>query len=266
MAIIQSALLSKGRGSAGSVTFRRLNGKTVVSEKPLVVKNPDSFQQRRARMLFMAGGNYGWALSPYFATRDKLSGVRRDAGISKRGSKLLPIQDFIKRAVNLFKNDSQVFTQISSMAQDVPSNQVDYALKTAVVFNHSGPLFNAMKNIDVTGLPKENSVISLSQVSYSSGVAYVQGTIAEGAGVTSVNVKVYIILVSQSQGIVNRYLISRNVVATADEDGFIDIELPVQIPTGQNVHQIIAEVVPVVDVTGTENYLLAVGDNFLLNG
>lgn len=265
MAIIQSALLSKGRGSAGSVTFRRLNGKTVVSEKPITVKNPDSFQQRRARMFFMLGANAGWALSPYFQARDKMSGVRRATGISKRGSKLLPIQEFVKRTVNLVKNDSRVFTQISAYAHSVPSNQIDYALKTAVVDGNTSPIFQALAQLDVTGLPKENSGVSLGEISIDEGAVQAPITIVEGAGIAVVNVKVYLILVSVSEGAVNRYLVSRNLDNEFVQSGLNAVSVPVTIPTGQSVHQVIVEVVPVDAAAQTEIYSLAVGSNVLLN-
>ena len=47
-----SGIISKINGSAGNITFRRLNGETVVSEKVTQVRNPRSEAQMRTRTKF----------------------------------------------------------------------------------------------------------------------------------------------------------------------------------------------------------------------
>ena len=47
-----SGIISKINGSAGNITFRRLNGETVVSEKVTQVRNPRSEGQMRTRTRF----------------------------------------------------------------------------------------------------------------------------------------------------------------------------------------------------------------------
>lgn len=270
MAIIQSALLSKGRGSAGSVTFRRLNGKTVVSEKPLVVKNPDTFAQRRSRMIFMAGANEGWALSPYFAARPKLAGVRNSTGVSARGSKLLPLQDFIKRAVKAVKDDDPASTQLSSYAGSVPSNQVDYSIKGSVlVASAASPVAKALSSVDVTGLPGENSELAIGSISVGEGVVQFPVTVDSESGISSVRATVYVIVAVTSDGGINRYMITRTVGQTVQAEQPTNIQASIQVPQGQIVHRIIVEVVPTMDAGATNvlepNYALTVGADVLLN-
>lgn len=271
MAIIQSALLSKGRGSAGSVTFRRLNGKTVVSEKPLTVKNPDTVYQRRTRMLFMVGANQGWALNPYFAARPSLTAVRTSTGFSARGSKLLPLQDLIKRAVKIASESEPVRTQISAYASSVPSNQINYALRNAVLVGSTSPIFQALQNLDVTGLPRENSELAINSISVNGGQIQVPVTVNSGVNIEKVRATVYVIMVVASEGSVNRYMVTRTVEQTVQSGQPTNIQASVQVPQGQSIHRVIVEVVPVVDIDAGEatvleaNYALTVGDDVLLN-
>lgn len=267
MAIIQSALLSKGRGSAGSVTFRRLNGKTVVSEKPLVVKNPDTVYQRRTRMLFMVGANQGWALNPYFAARPKLTAVRTSMGVSARGSKLLPLQDFIKRAVKVVKDDEQARTQIASYASSVPSNQVDYALKNAVLVGSSSSIFQALQNLDVTGLPRENADFGINGINVDEGAIQVPITVRSVDTIEWVRVTVYVIVVVKSGDVINRYMVTRTLEQPPTAQGVLDIQTAVPVPEGQSIHRVIVEAVP---LTGEQpnlepNYALSIGADVLLN-
>ena len=272
MAIIQSALLSKGRGSAGSVTFRRLNGKTVVSEKPLTVANPDTFAQRRGRMLFMLGANEGWALNPYFAARPKLATVRSSTGVSARGSKLLPLQAYIKQAVKTLKEDSGVRGQVSSMAEAVPSKEFDYAAKRSVVYDNSSPVFQALEDLNSTGLPRENAEIAITNISVSQGQVQVPVSVVSGSGVVAVKATIYLIVVVMSGGSVNRYMITRTVEQDVQAGQPTNIQASITIPQGQSIHRAIVEVVPVMDVNlGEEtelepNYALTIGDDVLING
>ena len=271
MAIIQSALLSKGRGSAGSVTFRRLNGKTVVSEKPLVVKNPDTFYQRRSRMLFMLGANEGWALNPYFAARPKLAAVRSSSGVSARGSKLLPLQAYIKQAVKTLREDSGVYGQVSSMAEAVPSKEFDYAAKRSVVYDNSSPVFQALKNLEATGLPRENSELAINSISVNEGQIQVPVTVNSEANISKVRATVYVIMVVVSEGSVNRYMVTRTVEQGVQSGQPTNIQASIQVPQGQSIHRAIVEVVPIMDVDAGEatvlesNYALTVGVDVLLN-
>lgn len=267
MAIIQSALLSKGRGSAGSVTFRRLNGKTVVSEKPLVVKNPDTVSQRRTRMLFMVGANQGWALNPYFAARPSLTAVRTSTGFSKRGSKLLPIQDLIKRAVKIVGESDPARTQISAYASSVPSNQVNYALRNAVLIGSTSPIFQALQGLDVTGLPRENSELAINSISVDEGQIEVPITVKPVTDIMSVRVTIYVIVAVVSDGAVNRYMVTRTVEQPPAAGGVVDVQSSIQVPEGQSIHRVIVEAVP---LTGEQpyldpNYSLTVGADVLLN-
>lgn len=267
MAIIQSALLSKGRGSAGSVTFRRLNGKTVVSEKPLVVKNPDTVYQRRTRMLFMVGANQGWALNPYFAARPSLTAVRTSTGVSARGSKLLPIQDLIKRAVKIVSESGPARTQISAYAQSVPSNQVNYALRNAVLVGATSPIFQALQNLDVTGLPRENSELAISNISVDEGVIQVPMTVKPVTSVMSVRATIYVIVAVASEGSVNRYMVTRTVEQPPAAGGAVSVQTSIQIPVGQSIHRVIVEAVPLYGEQPNlePDYSLTIGDAVLLN-
>lgn len=267
MAIIQSALLSKGRGSAGSVTFRRLNGKTVVSEKPLVVKNPDTFSQRQSRMLFMLGANAGWALSPYFAARPRLQEVRISAGVSARGSKLLPLQAYIRQAVKSLKEDNAVEGQVSSMAYAVPSKELDYAAKRSVVYDNSSPVFQALENLNATGLPRVNAEIAFGSISVDDGQIQVPMTVKPITTVLGVRATIYVIVAVVSDGAVNRYMITETVEQMQVAGGVVNVQSSIQIPEGQSIHRVIVETVP---LTGDEsslapNYALTIGDDVLMN-
>lgn len=272
MAIIQSALLSKGRGSAGSVTFRRLNGKTVVSEKPLVVKNPDTFEQRKGRMYFMLGANAGWALSPYFAARPKLAEVRSSSGVSARGSKLLPLQAYIQKAVKTLKEDGAVRGQISSMAEDVPSKEYNYAAKRSVVSDNSSPVFRVLKDVDTTGLPRENAELAINSISISDGLIQVPVNVVSGSNVKAVKATIYVIVVVVSGGSVNRYMITRTFVKNVTDGQPTNLQTSIEIPEEQSIHRIVAEIVPLVDIDASEatvlapNSSLTIGGDVLING
>lgn len=267
MAIIQSALLSKGRGSAGSITFRRLNGKTVVSEKPLVVKNPDTVSQRRTRMLFMVGANQGWALNPYFANRPKLAEVRNSTGLSARGSKLLPLQDLIKRAVKVVGESDPALAQISAYANSVPSNQINYALKNAVLVGSTSPIFQALKGLDITGLPSQNSELAIGSISVEEGQIQVPITVNQVTSIMSVRATIYVIVAVSSGDSVNRYMVTRKLEQPPVAGGLINFQTSITIPEGQSIHRIIVEAVPLYGKQPNleANYSLTIGGAVLLN-
>lgn len=272
MAIIQSALLSKGRGSAGSVTFRRLNGKTVVSEKPLTVANPDTFEQRKGRMYFTLGTNAGWALSPYFAARPKLATVRSSAGVSARGSKLLPLQAYIKQAVKALKEDSDVRGQVASMAEAVPSREYGNTAKRSVLYNNSSPVFQVLEDLNATGLLRENAELAINSISVNEGQIQVPVNVVSGSNVKSVKATIYVIVVASSDDAANRYMVTRTVEQNVQSEQPTNIQASIQVPQGQSIHRVIVEAVPLMDVDAGEatvlepNYSLTIGDDLLING
>ena len=56
MAIL-NGLINKMKGSAGQLTFKRLNGQTVVSERPTKISNPRTEAQQRQRTRWTSGGS-----------------------------------------------------------------------------------------------------------------------------------------------------------------------------------------------------------------
>ena len=131
-------------------------------------------------------------------------------------------------------------------------------------------MFQALQNLDVTGLPRENSELAIGSISMDEGQVQVSVNVAPYFNIVSVKATIYVIVADVSDGSVNRYMVTRT-ASPSVSIAKLDIQIPIQIPQGQSVHRIIAEVVPVMDVgVGQDtvleaNYALTVGSDVLLN-
>lgn len=185
MAIIQSALLSKGKGSAGSVTFRRMNGKTIVSEKPIEVKNPQTFPQQLQRAYLLVSSRWLAGFNAY--TRERFQVKRNyDGRLSKNGSTLLTRQFWAKELQAALKATPEVREDIELGI--TPGMKLPGRLYYDPLI--LGNYLDIYKEVDYTGLPSTSSSVPVVQFgsTVADGKATISGTAAIEA--TSVNVMV----------------------------------------------------------------------------
>lgn len=172
MAIIQSALLSKGRGSAGSVTFRRVNGKTVVSEKPIEVKNPRTYPQQLQRAYMLMASRFVGGLGEYFRERQKVSRIY-DGNLSQRGS-LLSARQYLGGVLQrLLKANIPVNEHIAGL---IVANQ------PLPAFLYYSPVvgddyYRSYGQLDITGLPRVNNSVKAADVDVNT-VSSAEGVLA----------------------------------------------------------------------------------------
>lgn len=211
MAIIQSALLSKGKGSVGSVTFRRMNGKTIASEKPLEVKNPQTFPQQLQRAYMLVASRWLAGFNAY--TRERFLVKRSyDNRLSKNGSKLLPRQIWAKELQAGLKDNEKIRDDIElgiTAGMPLPSRL------------YTGPLvisdyLDVYKGIDYTGLPTTSTSVPDLQFSaaVAEGKATVSGTAVVNATSTNAMVNVTVTAIMRSSVFDNAVISSANVFSS----------------------------------------------------
>ena len=248
MAIIQSALLSKGKGSAGSVTFRRMNGKTIVSEKAIEVKNPQTFPQQLQRAYMLVASRWLAGFNAY--TRERFTAKRNyDGRLSKNGSTLLPRQFWAKELQAALKATAEIREDIElgiTPGMNLP-NRLYY-----------NPFINptylgVYKEVDYTGLPSTSASVPVSQfgAAVADGKATISGTAAVNA--TSTNVMINVSVTAIIRSYVGGSEGSRFVVSSAVQRmqeilmGSASLSLSVEfdVPAGNDFLGYIIEITPV---------------------
>lgn len=248
MAIIQSALLSKGRGSAGSVTFRRLNGKTIVSEKPIEVKNPQTFPQQLQRAYMLVASRWLAGFNAY--TRERFQVKRKyDGRLSKNGSTLLPRQFWASQLQAALKGVEEIRDDLDNevvAGRKLPNRLYFYPLVNAAYLD-------VYKGVDYTGLPKTSSSVPVYSFSGSvmdgkakvSGTAVVSGTAAD----TMVNISVTAIIRNYSEeeegDRYNMYTAVKRMQETLGEGIALDIVAEFDLSEGSDFLGYIIEITPV---------------------
>lgn len=248
MAIIQSALLSKGKGSAGSVTFRRMNGKTIVSEKPIEVKNPQTFPQQLQRAYMLVSSRWLAGFSNY--TRERFPVKRNyDGRISKNGSTLLARQFWAKELQAALKAKTEVRGDIELGI--TPGMKLPNRLYFDPLVNPD--YLGVYKEVDYTGLPATSSSVPVVQMgsTVAEGKVTISGTSVVYATSTNimVNVSVTAIVrscVNGSEGSI--YVMSSAVqrmqeILMGGDSLSLSVEFP--IPTGSDFLGFIFEITPV---------------------
>lgn len=248
MAIIQSALLSKGKGSAGSVTFRRLNGKTVVSEKPIEVKNPQTFPQQLQRAYMLVSSRWLAGFNAY--TRERFTAKRNyDGRLSKNGSTLLPRQFWAKELQAALKAKAEI-------REDIEIGITPGAkLPNRLYYN---PLINpdylgVYKEVDYTGLPSTSTSVPSHTFgsSFEEGTVTISGTAAVSAVSPNimVNVSVTAIIrnyVGGSEG--SRFVVSSAVARLQETlmgDEPLSVSVQFEVPVENDFLGYIIEITPV---------------------
>lgn len=157
MAIIQSALLSKGIGSAGTVTFRRLNGKTIASEKAIRVSNPQTPAQAAVRIRMAVGSKLIATFDRYLKERG-FESERRSGAVSKNGSQLTSRQALVHEA-----NQKLLATPAAMVI--INSNSAIQPIGLAVAKTYADEdLRAAIRTLPIMQLPKANALISVDDI------------------------------------------------------------------------------------------------------
>lgn len=185
MAIIQSALLSKGKGSVGSVTFRRMNGKTIASEKPLEVKNPQTFPQQLQRAYMLVSSRWLAGFNAY--TRERFTAKRNyDGRLSANGSTLLARQFWAKELQAALKAKPEIREDIELGI--TPGNKLPNRLYYNPLINPD--YLDVYQEVDYTGLPS----VSTSVPSHTFGSSFDEGkmTVSGTAAVDAVSPNVMV--------------------------------------------------------------------------
>lgn len=248
MAIIQSALLSKGKGSAGSVTFRRMNGKTIVSEKPIAVKNPQTFPQQLQRAYLLVSSRWLAGFNAY--TRERFPVSRNyDGRLSANGSTLLPRQFWAKELQAGLKANATIREDIELGITPGMS------LPNRLYYN---PLVNpdymgVYREVDYTGLPATSSSVPVVQVgaAVAGGKATISGTAAVYA--TSANAMVNVSVTAIVRSYVGTSEGSRFVVSSAVQRSqeilmggeSLSLSVEFDVPAGNDFLGFILEITPV---------------------
>lgn len=248
MAIIQSALLSKGKGSAGSVTFRRMNGKTVVSEKPIEVKNPQTFPQQLQRAYMLVASRWLAGFNAY--TRERFPVKRNyDGRLSKNGSYLLPRQFWAKELQAALKATAEIRDDIE--LEITPGMNLPNRL-------YYNPLVNpdylgVYKEVDYTGLPSTSASVPVLQ--FGAAIADHKATISGTAAVeaTSANVMINVSVTAIIRSYVGGSEGSRFVVSSAVQrmqevlmgGEALSLSVEFDVPAGNDFLGYILEITPV---------------------
>lgn len=196
MAIIQSALLSKGKGSVGSVTFRRMNGKTIASEKPIEVKNPQTFPQQLQRAYLLVSSRWLAGFSAYERERFKVK-RRYDGRLSANGSMLLSRQFWAKELQAALKSSPAIREDIEigiAPGMGLPKRLFYQPFD-------SEDYLSVFKTIDYTGLPTTSASVPSHtfNVAVENGKATVAGTAMISAESPNVMVNVSVTAIKKAQ-------------------------------------------------------------------
>jgi len=248
MAIIQSALLSKGKGSVGSVTFRRMNGKTIASEKPLEVKNPQTFPQQLQRAYMLVASRWLAGFNAYTRERFKVS-RNYDGRLSANGSTLLARQFWAKELQAALKAEAKIREDIEMGI--TPGMKLPNRLYYNPLINPD--YLDVYKGVDYTGLPATSSSVPVVQIgaAVAEGKATISGTAAiEATSVnTMVNVSVTAIVrsyVGGSEG--SRFVVSsavRRLQETLMGGESLSLSVEFDVPAGNDFLGFILEITPV---------------------
>lgn len=248
MAIIQSALLSKGKGSVGSVTFRRMNGKTIASEKPLEVKNPQTFPQQLQRAYMLVASRWLAGFNAY--TRERFPAKRLyDGRLSRNGSYLLPRQFWAKELQAMLKMTTLIRTDIETGI--VPGMKLPNRLFYNPLID---PVYLAVyRAVDYTGLPTSSNSVPVSQfgVTVADGKATVSGTAAVYATSANVMVNVSVTAILRSyvaSGEGARFVatsVVRRMQETLEDGDSLSLSVDFDVPSGNDFLGFILEITPV---------------------
>lgn len=248
MAIIQSALLSKGKGSVGSVTFRRMNGKTIASEKSLAIKNPQTFSQQLQRAYMLVASRWLAGFNAY--TRERYQVKRNyDGRLSKNGSTLLARQFWAKELQAGLKAKEEIRADIELGI--TPGMKLPNRLYYNPLINPN--YLDVYKEIDYTGLPSTSSSVPVTQFgsSVEGGKVTISGTAAVYANSSNrmVNVSVTAIIrsyVGGSDG--SRFVVSSTVRRTQEVllgGQSLSFSQSFDVPSGNDFLGYIIEITPV---------------------
>lgn len=216
MAISVSAIMSKGRGKVGSVTVRRLNGRTVISENAISVSNPQTYEQMLNRTVLAAAGWFAGLNLAYFRSRGYEQ--FRTVGKSRRGSTLLPRQEYVRSLVSQLRASDTAMTLFSQST--TAGHLGDYQ---AII--QGGEIDGALNRANITGLSNSGIDGRVGQVLYGNGnvSAVVQASVE-----ATVEMYVYV-LAQNSDKTYSAYTATGNVSVSTIQDE-VTVPLGVTLP------------------------------------